>query len=273
MTSKSWAYRLEQWKKHPEKREEYNRKKAENDRKKYQEKRNDPEFMQKQRDHTKKYRERNRDKTNAASKKWREQNPGYSAMSSKRWREENPDKVKVYNKEDHKKRYTGEYKESAKERSRLRHEKLKNNPEYIKKRREYGIRYKKENAEYYENYRKEHLEERAAYMRERYANDIQYKLSRTIRGRLWKVISREQKVGSAVHDLGCTLEELKIHLENQFKEGMNWDNWKPDGWHIDHIKPLSKFDLTDPYQFKEAVHYTNLQPLWWQENLKKGNKL
>ena len=157
---------------------------------------------------------------------------------------------------------------------KIRHERLKNDPEYIKKRKDYYDSKKDtpEWKEYRKKYRKEHLEERRIYMNERYASDIQYKLSRIVRGRLWKVVSREQKVGSAVHDLGCTLEELKIHLENQFEEGMTWDNWKPDGWHIDHIKPLSKFDLTDPVQFKEAVHYTNLQPLWWIDNLKKGAK-
>ena len=227
--------------------------KKEYDRKRYKEKKNDPEFMQIQRDR---------------QRKWREQHPGYSTRASKKWRDENPDKQKSY----YKKYYAGRSDkaiEADRESSRLRHEKLKNDPEYLKKRRNYGIIHRKENVEYYKNYRKEHA---APKNKERYANDIQYKLGRRIRGRLWNLISREQKVGSAVHDLGCTLEELKIHLENQFKEGMNWDNWKPDGWHIDHIKPLSKFDLTDPVQFKEAVHYTNLQPLWWNENLEKSDK-
>jgi hypothetical protein len=54
---------------------------------------------------------------------------------------------------------------------------------------------------------------------------------------------------------------------------MTWTNWKPDGWHIDHIKPLASFDLTDPVQFKQAVNYTNLQPLWANENRRKGKKI
>ena len=94
-----------------------------------------------------------------------------------------------------------------------------------------------------------------------------------LRNRLHQALKGYVKNGSAVSDLGCTVQELKIHLENQFEEGMTWDNWKFDGWHIDHIKPLSKFDLTDPEQLKEAVHYTNLQPLWWNENLEKGNRM
>jgi hypothetical protein len=58
-------------------------------------------------------------------------------------------------------------------------------------------------------------------------------------------LKNNSKRGSAVKDLGCSIEELKIYLESKFLPGMSWDNWSPDGWHIDHIKPLSKFDLTD----------------------------
>ena len=53
---------------------------------------------------------------------------------------------------------------------------------------------------------------------------------------------------------------------------MSWDNWSIKGWHIDHIRPCSSFDLSDPTQQKECFHYTNLQPLWASENLKKNNK-
>jgi len=54
---------------------------------------------------------------------------------------------------------------------------------------------------------------------------------------------------------------------------MNWDNWGIYGWHIDHIKPLASFDLTKREQLFEAVHYTNLQPLWANENLSKGDSI
>ena len=275
MTLTNWQSKLKSWEKHPEKREEHLRKKRERSRKTYQEKKNDPEFMQKRRDSSKRYRERNPEKAKAAEKKWREKNPEYSAVESKKWREKNPERRQKYRKEQYAiERQNPEYMEKQRINGKIRHERLKNDPEYIKKRKDYYDSKKDtpEWKEYRKKYRKEHLEERRIYMNERYASDIQYKLSRIVRGRLWKVVSREQKVGSAVHDLGCTLEELKIHLENQFEEGMTWDNWKPDGWHIDHIKPLSKFDLTDPVQFKEAVHYTNLQPLWWHDNISKGNK-
>ena len=51
---------------------------------------------------------------------------------------------------------------------------------------------------------------------------------------------------------------------------MTWENYGRNGWEIDHIKPLSKCDLTDPEQFKEVCNYTNLQPLWAEDNLSKG---
>lgn len=54
---------------------------------------------------------------------------------------------------------------------------------------------------------------------------------------------------------------------------MSWDNWSLKGWHIDHIYPLSKFDLTDPKEFKKACHCTNLQPLWATENIIKSAKI
>ena len=90
--------------------------------------------------------------------------------------------------------------------------------------------------------------------------------------RLHKALKNTFKSGSAVKDLGCSIEYLKAYLEGQFEPGMTWDNWGRRGWHIDHIRPLASFDLTDPEQFKQAVHYTNLQPLWAKDNLKKGKR-
>lgn len=98
------------------------------------------------------------------------------------------------------------------------------------------------------------------------------RLADSLRQRLGVAIRNQQKSGSAVFDLGCTIDELKTYLESKFEPNMSWDNWSKIGWHIDHIKALSKFDLTDREQFLKAVHYTNLQPLWWLDNLKKGNR-
>ena len=91
-----------------------------------------------------------------------------------------------------------------------------------------------------------------------------------LRSRLNSAIKRDQKSGSAVKDLGCTIEELKLYLESQFEDNMSWDNHGE--WHIDHIKPLASFDLTNEEELKKACNYTNLQPLWAKDNLKKGAK-
>jgi hypothetical protein len=103
--------------------------------------------------------------------------------------------------------------------------------------------------------------------------DIQFKLSRNLRSRLNSAVNGNYKSGSAIKDLGCTIEQLKQYLESKFQSGMSWDNWTLDGWHIDHIKPLASFDLTDRKQLLEACHYTNLQPLWATDNLIKSDKL
>lgn len=127
-------------------------------------------------------------------------------------------------------------------------------------------------AIYQKSYHQAHKEDRAINERERYYADLQFKLAKNLRARLNNALNDHYKAGSAVNDLGCSIEELKKYLESKFKPGMSWDNWSKDGWHIDHIKPLASFDLSDPNQFKEACNYKNLQPLWAEENLSKGAK-
>ena len=113
-------------------------------------------------------------------------------------------------------------------------------------------------------------------LNEKYHNNPAHKLKVIMRNRVNKILGGKKKSQSFVRDLGCTADELVTHLESKFysnpKTGeiMNWDNHTMDGWHVDHIKPLHEFDLEDEGQFKEAAHYTNLQPLWWWENLEKN---
>lgn len=97
-----------------------------------------------------------------------------------------------------------------------------------------------------------------------------YRLKHTLRVRLNRAITINQKSGSAIRDLGCSIEDLKTYFELKFQPGMSWEN--QGQWHIDHIVPLSRFDLTDREQFLKACHYSNLQPLWAIDNLTKGNR-
>lgn len=70
--------------------------------------------------------------------------------------------------------------------------------------------------------------------------------------------------------IGCTWDQLRFHLENQFEEGMNWDNWSKEGWHIDHKIPICSACNQD--DLIRILHFTNLQPLWAKENLSKGGR-
>ena len=108
-------------------------------------------------------------------------------------------------------------------------------------------------------------------------NSIQRRIAKNLRSRIYNAIRKKYKTSSAVQELGCSLHYLKLYLQKKFyrrysdNEIMSWDNYG-SSWHIDHIKPLSKFDLTNPKEFKEACHYSNLQPMWAIENIKKSNK-
>ena len=103
--------------------------------------------------------------------------------------------------------------------------------------------------------------------------DIGFKILYNLRGRIYLAIKHGYKVASTKDLVGCSIKELKAHLESKFKDGMSWDNYGVRGWHIDHIIPCAAFDLTKPEEQKKCFHYTNLQPLWAEENLKKGAKI
>jgi hypothetical protein len=73
--------------------------------------------------------------------------------------------------------------------------------------------------------------------------------------------------------LGCSFEEFQKYLESLFLSGMNWENYGVHGWHIDHIIPCDSFDLSNSNQIKQCFHFSNLQPLWAKDNIKKSNKI
>jgi hypothetical protein len=106
--------------------------------------------------------------------------------------------------------------------------------------------------------------------------DLQHRLRVLLRGRLHSYLRCDRtriKSGSTVKDLGCSISDLISYLESKFQPGMSWGNRGTRGWHVDHIRPLASFDLSDRAQFLQAFHYTNLQPLWAADNLRKGSKV
>jgi hypothetical protein len=112
-------------------------------------------------------------------------------------------------------------------------------------------------------------QEVSLYRNTQWRTDPQFRLGISLRAGLTKAIKRNSKSGSAVADLGCTIESLKWYLEALFDEHMTWDNWG-EYWHIDHIRPLASFDLTDREQFLAAANWSNLQPLEKIANHRKG---
>lgn len=98
-----------------------------------------------------------------------------------------------------------------------------------------------------------------------------FRLAQNIRNRIRLALKGETKSGSTFDYIGCSLEELKSYLESKFQPGMTWDNYGQ--WHVDHKLPLSKFDLTIEDNMYKLNHYSNLQPLWAKENLRKGAKI
>jgi hypothetical protein len=118
----------------------------------------------------------------------------------------------------------------------------------------------------------------AEYTRNRRRTNKQFHLAGVLRGRLYDAIIRQQKRGSvtvhhsAVKNLGCTMDFFIKYIEAQMTPEMSWDNYGKY-WSIDHILPLSSFDLEKEEEVKIACHYLNLRPLTVVENSRKGSKI
>lgn len=151
----------------------------------------------------------------------------------------------------------------------------KANPDKVKAQRERVD--KARMAESKKRSRIKHCDKIKAYKREYYhrtkTNPIVLLRSR-IRVRLCMLMRRAitTKSRRAVELLGCSVESFKLYLESKFEPGMSWQNYGVHGWHIDHIVPVSLFDLTSPDHQKVCFHFSNLQPLWALDNIRKGAK-
>jgi hypothetical protein len=147
-------------------------------------------------------------------------------------------------------------------------------PEYLEakalkkaKRREEKCKHPKEKKKYPVN--KEKVNE---YKRLRYKNDVRYRLTQLIRSRLRASLkaSRTQKRNKTMELIGCDIAALKRWIEAQFTGEMTWEN-HGKLWEIDHIKPMASYDISNPEELKQAMHYTNLRPLESKENHLKSS--
>jgi hypothetical protein len=109
-------------------------------------------------------------------------------------------------------------------------------------------------------------------LRKKRADNPGYKLECAVRKRIWSALKGSQKCDHSMSLIGCSPDTLRLSLEVRFEPGMTWQNYGT-AWHVDHIIPLSAYDLTDPEQQREAFHYTNLQPMWAHENMAKGDEV
>jgi len=125
--------------------------------------------------------------------------------------------------------------------------------------------------DYAKKYRDNNKNKRNAYESKRKKEDVIYKLKHLVRNRIAKFLSLKKitKNNTTFEIVGCKPDELKIYLEQKFIDDMSWDN--QGKWHIDHIIPLSS--ASNEEELYKLCHFTNLQPLWAEDNIKKGNKL
>ena len=153
------------------------------------------------------------------------------------------------------KQYILEHREYFKTRAKKSYEKHKKKYKERSKIRRKDPEYRKKKAEYQNNWLKN-------------LKDPVFKLKNRLRSRLTSALKSKNAIKqlSAIALIGCSIEDLKKHIESQWLPGMTWENHTLKGWHIDHIKPCNTFDLTNLEEQKKCFHYTNLRPLWSFDN-------
>lgn len=178
------------------------------------------------------------------------------------------DELHYKDNQETKKEYQQQYRLTHKE------EIQKQSKEYNQKNKE--IIYKKRKIYVSKNRKKINRYSRK-YNRFQRKNNLEIRIKDNLRSRLYQAVKNEWKSGSAVRDLGCSISFLKECFKPMFtfvveeNQMMSWDNYGKL-WHIDHIIPLSAFDLTDREQLKRACHYTNLRPLWAKQNCSERDR-
>ena len=206
----------------------------------------------------KKYAAKNRDKLNKVQHEWRLKNPEKVKAAAKKYRLKNLEKTK-----QKRKMYYEKNKEREKLKTREYYQKVKNDPEFIKQNR-------KRMRDYYEKNREIIIKKSTARTTHRRRTNIKVRLTNVLRKRVWEALKNNRKSKRTMELIGCDVSRLMKHLESQFKPGMSWENY--GAWHVDHIRPCASFDLSLEEHQNQCFHYSNLQPLWAAENLRKGYK-
>ena len=222
---------------------------------------------QKKQAYGKVYQQENREKIAAYMKVYCEENKEQLSQKRKVYNQKNKEKKAAYNKV-----YQQENREKISAQEKVYYQKNK------EKKAAYNKVYNQKNREkiaaHIKVYQQENKEKIAAtkkvYQQERYKNDPDFKMSMGVRRRLRLALKGNSKAAPTMEIIGCTIEELWLHLESKFEPGMTRENHGRFGWHIDHKKPCCAFDLSDLEQQKICFHYSNLQPLWAKDNLEKG---
>lgn len=196
------------------------------------------------------------------SKIWRQNNKERKAELDRKYQKDN----KIKNKE-YRKQYFQDNKNRLMKISREHYQINKNKIDEWQN--DYSQSHKEEKAEYDKDYRQNHRIKINERHRNKYKTNIQFKILCNIRSRIRMVLKGISKSQSTIKLLGCSVKHLKKHLESLFQNNMTWENYGKYGWHIDHIKPCSLFDLTDSEEQKRCFNFTNLQPLWATDNYNK----
>ena len=224
------------------------------------------EWVKNNREHIKKYRQTPyaKELEKIRNKKWRDKNKEYIKAKNKEWREKYKKDKPNYEKERYWKRRDSH--------NLQKKERYKKDKAIILKR---SKEWREKNPEILRKYRQKNKKRDKDRQMERYKTDPNFRLRVLLRRRIADCIMRKKmsRIYPSMELLGTDIGTARKHLEKQFKNGMTWENHGNNGWHIDHIIPCSSFDLTDPEQQKKCFHYTNLQPLWWKENISKGGKI
>ena len=145
---------------------------------------------------------------------------------------------------------------------KMRAEKRKYYAENKDKKHIYDIEYRRQNKTKIAQFKKEWEKKRA--------NDPIFKIKRNLRRRVHHVLKGCAKADKTFSLIGCSAEEFKLYIESLWLPGMSWENYGPKGWHIDHIIPCYKFDLSKEEEQRKCFHYTNQRPLWAKDNLSRS---